>query len=219
MTRIKKKNLNVANSNSVHQYKDEIKELNFRMFRSVSFYLMVISLFLGFVTFIPNPILSESDFRIFLFLGSFIGALLYLPCIFVPSVIKRFATLCMYLVMSILQVFFFLLENIIVLHRGSYAPYSLPLVFMLLQPIIIVDENVRKNIFTACTMAALVFVSIWLKPLNTAINDIFNVIPLGLSGCAIGMISRTYVVNYLDRKVSEKNLDLEKAKAESKAKS
>ncbi|MCR5763250.1 MAG: response regulator, partial [Treponema sp.] len=47
----------------------------------------------------------------------------------------------------------------------------------------------------------------------------FNVIPLGLSGCAIGMISRTYVVNYLDRKVSEKNLDLEKAKAESKAKS
>ena len=209
MTHIKKK----------HQYEDEIKELNFRMFKSVSFYLMVTSLFLGFVTFIPNPVLSELDFRILLFLSTFIGALLYLPCIFVPSVIKRFATLCIYLVMSFLQVFFLLLENIIVLHRGSYTPYSLPLVFMLLQPIIIVDENVRKNIFTACTMVVLIVISAWLKPLNTAINDIFNIIPLGLSGCAIGIISRTYVVNYLDRKVAEKNLDLEKAKAESKAKS
>ena len=208
-----------ARKGSLRQYAEEVEELNFRVFRSVAFYMMATLLSLGIFSFVPNTVLAKTNYRILCFSMGSLGFAFYVSCVFASGTVKKHATIFMYAIMVSLQIFFLFLEYFIALYRGHYSPYSLPLGFMLIQPIIIIDENVRKNLFTACTVAVLISFSVYLKPESIAINDIINTIPFGVSGCAIGMVSKTYVFNYLDRKVSEKYEDLEKAKSESKAKS
>ncbi|MBQ9538636.1 MAG: response regulator [Treponema sp.] len=196
----------------------EVEGVNFRVYKALTLTSMLISLLLGFATFIPGSYISTKDFRILFLSSALIFAAAYLPSLWKSRFLLHHSTTVLYVNIFICQIFFLLLDRSIAYHRGNEVPYSILLGFLMIQPIIITDKQPRLVSWTVFSALEFMVLSVILKPLHIAMNDIINCMVMSVMGVIIGGVSKTYFINYTEMKVREKDIEIRSAEAASKAK-
>lgn len=203
----------------IHQYTTEISELNFMVFRILTFVSLIINIIMSVTSFIPNTILYKTNFRIF-FVSSFF--FIVIACIaihYMKNFIIKHSMIFLYMRILLSQIFFILLDRVIAANRGHEVPYTLITGLLLIQPIITIDKNLRITLWTATVCAMCTTLSFCIKPLSVAINDLINCSLFTVIGSAIGIVMRTYIINYTAMTIRQKETDVQVAKKASLAKS
>ncbi len=198
--------------------KAEVEGLNFRVFRALSLTSMLADLLLGALAFVPGTFLSMWDFRILFSAFTLIFAAGFLLSLREKPFPHRHSTFLLYASIFTCQVFFFLLDRVIAHHRGSEAPYTLILGFLMVQPIIITDRTLRLALWSVLSVLECSVLSLMTKSGPAAANDIINCTVLSVVGIVIGRVSKTYFLNYTEMKVKEKDVEIMAAEAAGKAK-
>ena len=196
----------------------EVEGLNFRVFRTLSLTSTLTGLLLGAVTFLPGTYLSTGDFRVLFLASTGIFAAYFLLSLWKSSFPLRHSTFLLYANIFTCQVFFFFLDRVIAHYRGSEAPYTLILGFLMVQPIIITDRPLRLSLWSALSVLECSVLSLLVKTFPIAVNDIINCTVLSVVGLVIGRVSKTYFLNYTEMKVKEKDVEIMAAEAAGKAK-
>lgn len=204
---------------STNWHRAEVEGLNFRVFRALSLTSTLTGLLLVAGTFVPGTYLSTADFRLLFLASTALFAVCFLFSLWRAPFPRKHSTFLLYSNIFICQVFFFLLDRTIASHRGSEAPYTLILGFLMVQPIIITDKTLRLSLWTVLSVMECIALSFLLKPLHIAVNDIINCTVMSVVGIIIGRVSKTYFLNYTEMKVQEKDVEIRAAEAASKAKS
>lgn len=197
----------------------EVEELNFKVFKALSLTSVLVGLLLSAGTFIPSSYLSSQDFRILFLASTAIFEAFFLLGLFRTPFLLHHSTFLLYVNIFFNFVFFFLLDRVIAFHRGSEVPYTLILGLLMVQPIIITDKSNRLLVWTLISVLECIVLSVLMKPLHIAMNDIINCSVMSVVGIITGRISRTYFLNYTEMKVQEKDIEIRAAEEANKAKS
>ncbi len=185
------------------QYMSEINGLNFKVFKILVIFSLIVNSILSVMTFIPNAILAELKFRV-LFISAL--SLLISSCIviyYMKDFILKHSIAFLYTRILISQIFFLILEKIIATSRGHEVPFTLVAGFLLIQPIITFDKNVRIILWTTAACTICTAISFFTKPFAVALNDLINCSLFTMIGITIGIIMRTYIINYTDMTLKE----------------
>ncbi|MCR5620989.1 MAG: response regulator [Treponema sp.] len=196
-----------------------VEELNFRVFRTLAMVSVLAGIVLCAGTLIPGTYLSTPDFRILFLASTVVFTIYFLISRLSAAFVLRHSIPFLYMIILTCQVFFLVLDRIVSSHRGSEAPYTIILGFLMAQPIIITDKTSRLSAWTTASVLECIILSILLKPPMIAMNDVINCAVLGIIGIKIGRVSKSYFMSYTEMKVKEKDVEIMAAEAASKAKS
>ena len=204
----------------LEQNKTAIQEYNFRIIVLMSKCAVLVLLSILIMSFFPQIFVHSNDFRFLFAFTALFFLSLFMLCRYNGELVKRHSTFYIYMTFFATQIFCLILEVIITSHRhNQHCPYSLLLGYMLLQPIVIIDGELRAALWNIINTILCIIIAIIWKPAPIWVNDIINCFVFTLTGIGIGTFTRTYTISYIDIKRRELQQSMLAAKAANKAKS